>query len=90
MAGDVEVIVANSSFGLGIDKNNVRFILHARMVTSVDEYFQQCGRAGRDGAPATCCLYYNRADKSSLYNLFHKQDTNFLPQCSAVNLIDLI
>ena len=76
MAGDVEVIVANSSFGIGIDKKNVRFILHARMVSSVDEYFQQCGRAGRDGAPATCCLYYNHAD------------ANFLPQCSAVN--DLI
>ena len=88
MTGDADVIVASSSFSMGVDKKNVRFILHARMVTSVDEYFQQRGRGGRDGAPATCRLYYSRVDKSNLYKLFHKQDANFPSQCSALN--DLI
>ena len=88
MTGDADVIVASSSFSMGVNKKNVRFILHARMVTSVDEYFQQCGRGGRDGAPATCRLYYSRVDKSNLYKLFHKQDANFPSQCSALN--DLI
>ena len=55
------------------------------MVTSVDEYFQQCGRGGHDGSPATCRLYYSRVDKSNLYKLFHKQDANFPSQCSALN-----
>ena len=55
------------------------------MVVSVDEYFQQCGRGGRDGAPATCRLYYSCVDKSNLHKLFHEQDANFPSQCSALN-----
>ncbi|EDO33147.1 predicted protein, partial [Nematostella vectensis] len=45
--GEVLCIVANASFGMGINKPNVRYVLHARLPTSVEEYSQQCGRAGR-------------------------------------------
>lgn len=64
--GDVKVIIANSSFGMGIDKPDVRYVLHAYVPTSIEEYFQQCGRAGRDGLPATCRLFYSIADKNFL------------------------
>ena len=78
------IMVANSSFGLGIDKANVRFIIHARVPTSIDEYYQQCGRAGRDGERADCILYYHYADKSLLYKLFDGQG-NFDLQCTMLN-----
>jgi len=88
MAGEVDVIVANSSFGMGIDKQNVRFVIHAKLPTNVEEYFQQCGRGGRDGHPAICRIYYSYSDKFMLYKLFDKQPDVFEAQCEALN--DLI
>ncbi len=73
MSGEVNVIVANSSFGMGIDKANVRYVLHAKLPTNIEEYFQQCGRAGRDGLPSHCKLFYNYSDKNILYRLFDEQ-----------------
>lgn len=70
-SGEVKVMVANASFGMGVDNTKVRFVIHAKMPTNLDEYFQQCGRAGRDGQPSTCVLYYNYADKTALLKLFH-------------------
>ena len=72
--GECKVIVANSSFGMGIDKKDVRFIVHARLPTSIDEYYQQCGRAGRDGLPSTCTLYYKYMDKNMLLKMFIRQN----------------
>lgn len=85
MSGEVKVIVANSSFGMGIDKPNVRYVVHAKLPTSIEEYFQQCGRAGRDGLPSHCKLFYNYSDKNILYRLFDEQ---VIAQYKAVN--DLI
>ena len=73
MSGEANVIVANSSFGLGIDKGNLRYVLHAKLPTNIEEYFQQCGRAGRDGLPSHCKLFYNYSDKNILYRLFNEQ-----------------
>ena len=88
MNGEKRAIVANSSFVMGIDKSDVRYIIHVKLPTSIEEYYQQCGRTGRDGLPSTCKLFYDYADKMVLYKLFSQQQVNTLKQHKAVN--DLI
>jgi ATP-dependent DNA helicase RecQ len=60
--GDVDVMVATIAFGMGVDKPDVRFVLHLDISDSVDSYFQEMGRAGRDGEPARAQLFYRPAD----------------------------
>ena len=76
--------------GMGINKKEVRYVVHARMPTSIDEYYQQCGRAGRYRLPAKCVLFYKYADKNMLFKLFQKQGDTANQMSSVNELINFL
>ncbi len=62
MAGELPVVVATTAFGMGVDKADVRLVVHHELPRSVESYYQEAGRGGRDGLPARCVLLFNHAD----------------------------
>jgi ATP-dependent DNA helicase RecQ len=63
MAGELKAIVATNAFGLGIDKRDIRFVTHYHFPGSVEAYYQEAGRSGRDGEPAVCTVFYRVEDR---------------------------
>ena len=70
------IMVATNAFGMGIDKSNVSFVIHYNMPKSIEAYYQEAGRAGRDGAEADCILLYNGADVHTAQYLINNSSEN--------------
>ncbi len=82
----IEVIVATVAFGMGIDKPDVRFVVHAGMPKSLEAYQQEAGRAGRDGLPAECLLLFSRGDAATWKRIIESPTEDASPEAIAAAL----
>ncbi len=77
MDGDINIMAATNAFGMGVDKSNIRLVIHAQMPDSIENYLQEAGRAGRDGKPSHCILLFNDDDADKQFEMRRNQQIDF-------------
>ena len=84
------IMVATNAFGMGIDKSNIRYVIHYNMPKDLESYYQEAGRSGRDGSPAECILLFNRSDIVSNKFLIEQTGSNSTKLVEYQKLNDMV